>query len=67
MSRRYEYHETDTDVAGIGAFVDAVLPGPHVSLKAVECIIYDEDTGEELARATGSSRSEARAEAESRL
>jgi hypothetical protein len=67
MGYRYEYEETDTDVAGIGSFLDAVLPGPSSGMIAYECTIYDNETGEELATGHGWSKTEARADAESQL
>lgn len=67
MGYRYEYEETDTDVAGIGSILDALLPGPSTGMIAYECTIYDDQTGEELATGHGWSKSEARADAESNL
>ncbi len=67
MSYRYEYEETDTDVAGIGSVLDALLPGPLSGTIAYKCTIYDDETGEELASGHGWSKSEARSDAESNL
>ncbi|MGO8746283.1 MAG: hypothetical protein ACLQNE_09860 [Thermoguttaceae bacterium] len=67
MTHRYEYHETDTDVLGIGSLLDAILPGPSQGMIAYECIILDEETNEELARGHGWSKTEARDDAEANL
>jgi hypothetical protein len=67
MGYRYEYEETDTDVAGIGSILDALLPGPPTGMIAHKCTICDDETGEELATGHGWSKSEARADAESNL
>ena len=67
MGHRYEYEETDTDVAGIGSVLDALLPGPSSGMIAYKCTIYDDETGDELASGHRWSKSEARDEAEANL
>jgi hypothetical protein len=67
MRHRYEFEETDTDVAGSGNVWDALLPGPSLGTIVYTCTIYDDQTGKELANGYGWSKSEARNEAESNL
>jgi hypothetical protein len=67
MAYRYEYEETDTDIAGMGRVLSAVIPGPDVDFIVYTCTIYDDDTEEELAVGYGHSKSEARQDAENNL
>ncbi len=67
MAHRYEYVETDADVAGIGSVSNAVLPGPLSGMVAYKCTIFDEETGEEVASGCGWSKGEARDQADSNL
>ncbi|MBM4034640.1 MAG: hypothetical protein FJ291_23090 [Planctomycetes bacterium] len=67
MGYRYEYEETDTDVAGMVSVLDALLPGPSTGTIAYKCTIYDDETGEELATGYGWSKTQARDDAEGNL
>lgn len=65
MGYRYEYDEVEDPSSGLTSAILSALPGDAST--CWRCIIYDDETDEELAEGLGNTKEEAKWEAEAKL